>query len=149
MCGICGTVSRTAVNPAVSENMCAAMIHRGPDDSGIFVNSSKTAMLGMRRLSIIDLETGAQPMFNEDKKLAVVFNGAVYNYRELRRKLEPRHRFATNSDTEVIVHLYEEKGPECLNDFNGMFAVALWDQRRKTLFLARDRMGRSRCFTPL
>jgi asparagine synthase (glutamine-hydrolysing) len=115
------------------------MLHRGPDDEGVLAD--RHCGLGMRRLKIIDLEGGHQPVFNEDRTLAVVLNGEIYNYRELRRELEPRHRFATNSDTEVIVHLYEELGEKCLEKLNGMFALAVWDARKEELFVARDRAG--------
>ena len=120
--------------------MSATMIHRGPDDSGLHVDGS--AGLGMRRLSIIDLEGGAQPMANEDARLWVVCNGEIYNFKELRRELEARgHRFHTRSDTEVIVHGYEEWGFNVLERLNGMFGLAIWDSRDKTLLLARDPFG--------
>ena len=100
-------------------------------------------MLGHRRLSIIDLGTGQQPLSNEDETVWITFNGEIYNYRELRPDLEARgHRFRTHSDTETIVHLYEEYGPDCVNHLRGMFAFAIWDDRRKRLFLARDRFGK-------
>ncbi len=114
--------------------------HRGPDGYGFYVGDG--VGLAHARLSIIDLEGGWQPIHNEDKSLWVIFNGEIFNYRELRRDLEARgHRFYTNSDTEVIVHLYEEKGEECLAELNGQFAIALYDLRSKSLFVARDRMG--------
>jgi asparagine synthase (glutamine-hydrolysing) len=120
--------------------MCDALVHRGPDDAGYVAEGP--AALGMRRLSIIDLETGRQPMCNEDKCVWVVFNGEIYNYRELRSWLEGRgHRFTTASDTEVIVHAYEELGPECVGRLRGMFAFAVWDAASGRLVLARDRLG--------
>ena len=120
--------------------MCAAMVHRGPDDEGYYFG--KTIALGMRRLSIIDLITGHQPMTNEDESVWVVFNGEIYNFPELRAQLLNKgHRFATRSDTEVIVHLYEEEGEDFVQQLNGMFAIALWDTKRCTLILVRDRIG--------
>jgi asparagine synthase (glutamine-hydrolysing) len=120
--------------------MCASLVHRGPDDEGTFADAD--VGLGMRRLSIIDVGGGHQPIYNEDETVVVVFNGEIYNYRELRAELEQRgHRFRTQSDTEVIVHAYEEDGDGCLTQFNGIFAFALWDRRRRRLLLARDRMG--------
>jgi asparagine synthase (glutamine-hydrolysing) len=120
--------------------MCDVIEHRGPDDSGYYVDD--TISIGMRRLSIIDLAGGKQPIFNEDGSIVVVFNGEIYNFRELRYDLEQKgHRFTTDSDTEVIVHAYEEYGHNCLDRFNGMFAIALWDMERRELFLARDRVG--------
>ncbi len=115
------------------------LFHRGPDDEGVLAD--RHCGLGMRRLKIIDLEGGRQPVFNEDRSLAVVLNGELYNYRELRKELEARHRFTSNSDTEVIVHLYEELGEKCLEKLNGMFAFAVWDARKDELFIARDRAG--------
>jgi asparagine synthase (glutamine-hydrolysing) len=116
-------------------------VHRGPDDEGLFVKDGTG--LGMRRLSIIDVAGGHQPVFNEDKSIWIVFNGEIYNFPELRPELESRgHRFSTHSDTEVIVHLYEEMGAECVQKLRGMFAFALYDQREKRLLLARDRFGK-------
>lgn len=116
------------------------MHYRGPDDEGSYVD--QTVALGMRRLSIIDLAGGHQPLYNEDRSLVIVFNGEIYNYVELMADLKQRgHQFRTNSDTEVILHLYEEKGEACLDDLRGMFAFALWDSRRQRLFAARDRVG--------
>jgi len=122
--------------------MCRVLAHRGPDGEGVEVVGS--AGLGHRRLGIIDLEYGAQPMFNEDRTVAIVFNGEIYNFRDLRRRLEQSgHRFSTDhSDTETIVHLYEEKGERCVEDLQGMFAFAIWDSVRRRLFLARDRAGK-------
>ena len=122
--------------------MCAALAHRGPDDEGFCLGKDKSVGLGMRRLSIIDLQTGRQPVHNEDGRVWVVFNGEIYNFRDLRRKLEQRgHVFSTATDTEVIVHLYEEYGQHCVEKLRGMFAFALWDDRLKLLLLARDRLG--------
>jgi len=120
--------------------MTETIRHRGPDETGFYVDDS--IMLGMCRLSIIDIKTGHQPIFNEDRSLVIVYNGEIYNFIELRLELEAKgHRFSTNSDTEVIVHAYEEYGVECLNRFNGMFAFALYDLKQKRLILARDRQG--------
>jgi len=120
--------------------MCDAMVHRGPDDSGYYVRDG--IALGMRRLSIIDLSTGHQPVHNEDRSVWVVFNGEIYNFKSLRADLERHgHTFYTGTDTEVIVHLYEQFGERCVEKMRGMFAFAIWDERRKTLLLARDRLG--------
>jgi asparagine synthase (glutamine-hydrolysing) len=120
--------------------MTAAIVHRGPDDEGF--HFSGPAALGMRRLSIIDLDGGHQPIANEDGAVVVVFNGEIYNYRELTEQLIQRgHRFSTNSDTEVIVHLYEEYGEDCVHHLRGMFGLAIWDERRRKLLVARDRLG--------
>jgi asparagine synthase (glutamine-hydrolysing) len=141
MCGIAGILS-LAGRPAREEevrSMCAALVHRGPDDEGVHV--APGVALGMRRLSIIDLESGRQPVHGEDGSV-VVFNGEIYNFAELRSGLERRgHIFGTRSDTEVIVHLYEERGEGCVEPLRGMFAFALWDARRRRLLLARDRLG--------
>jgi asparagine synthase (glutamine-hydrolysing) len=143
MCGICGKMFLTEdrmADPALIQRMSAVMSHRGPDDHGIYV--SRKIGLGHRRLSIIDLNTGKQPLSNENGKIWVVFNGEIYNYRELRNELERKgHRFKTNTDTEVIVHLYEEQGEEFVKKLRGMFAIALWDEIEETLILARDRVG--------
>ncbi len=121
--------------------MCDALVHRGPDAAGeLFVPGE--AAIGFRRLSIIDLETGNQPIANESDGVHVTCNGEIYNFRELRAELHGRgHAFRTRSDAEVIVHLYEERGTECLDDLQGMFAIALWDTRAERLLLARDRLG--------
>jgi asparagine synthase (glutamine-hydrolysing) len=143
MCGIAGIAAfATAAPPSVRqiEAMCASIVHRGPDDQGIEVRDG--VGLGMRRLSIIDLAGGHQPIGNEDGSIKIVFNGEIYNFRELRRELEARgHRFATNSDTEVIVHAYEEFGVRCPDHLNGMFAFAIHDAKRRRVFLARDHLG--------
>src|SRR5437867_11834768 len=143
MCGIAGILSLDG-RPVVAEdvqNMCDAIVHRGPDDQGLFVRPD--VGLGMRRLSIIDLETGQQPISNEDGSIWVVFNGEVYNYLELKDQLISRgHRFRTRSDTEVLVHLYEERGDEFVTAINGMASLALWDSRRHRLVVARDRLGK-------
>ena len=144
MCGICGIASRLPGEQPLDEQVVRRMTHtlqhRGPDSDGFLVDED--AMLGMRRLSIIDLATGEQPISNENGTIWVVFNGEIYNFQEIRKSLEQaNHRFATKSDTEVIVHAYEEYGERCLEKFNGMFAIAIWDQNRKRLFLARDRVG--------
>lgn len=144
MCGLCGLVDpgrRLADPRAVVQRMNDALAHRGPDDAGIYHDGP--AWLGHRRLSIIDLAGGHQPIGNEDGTIQVVLNGEIYNFQELRARLEARgHVFRTRSDTEVIVHLYEEKGLGLLDDLVGMFAIALWDGHRERLLLARDRLGK-------
>ena len=146
MCGICGMAGADPVDREVLARMTQALHHRGPDDDGHFVRHYEDGVavgLGFRRLSIIDLDTGNQPLGNEDGSLQLVFNGEIYNFRELRRDLEARgHRFATNGDAEVIVHLYEDHGPRCVERLNGMFAFALWDEPRRELVLGRDRFGK-------
>ncbi|MEW6530670.1 MAG: asparagine synthase (glutamine-hydrolyzing) [Thermodesulfobacteriota bacterium] len=143
MCGICGIFlfDQTAqIDPSVLQRMNRTMTHRGPDDQGMYVHGQ--VGLAMRRLSIIDLQSGHQPIANEDGSLQVVYNGEIYNYPELRADLIHRgHTFQTTSDTEVIVHLYEELGEDCVKRLNGMFSFALWDERQQKIFLARDRMG--------
>jgi asparagine synthase (glutamine-hydrolysing) len=142
MCGIAGIVSLGDRPVATEEvqSMCAAIVHRGPDDEGFFV--APGVGLGMRRLSIIDLATGHQPVGNEDGSIQVVLNGEIYNFQELRCDLERRgHSFYTATDTETIVHLYEDRGARCVEAMRGMFAFALWDGRNRTLLLARDRLG--------
>lgn len=143
MCGISGKLNFDRDEPvpsALLERMTDVIRHRGPDDGGHY--RSGPVGLGHRRLSIIDLATGAQPMSNEDGSVWVVFNGEIYNFEALRRELVARgHRFKSTSDTEVIVHLYEELGDACVARFEGMFAFALWDERRQRLLLARDRVG--------
>jgi len=143
MCGIFGVFGTDREQPAsadVLEGMARAVVHRGPDGGG--VHRDGALGIGMRRLSIIDLDTGSQPLANEDGTVWVVFNGEIYNYRELRAELTGRgHRFATASDTEVIVHLWEDLGERCVERLRGMFALAVWDASRRTLLLARDRLG--------
>jgi len=143
MCGIAGYFNiqhDPEEELSLLERMIWPLHHRGPDGFGFF--QDKRAGLAHARLSIIDLEGGWQPIHNEDKTLWIIFNGEIFNYPELRRQLISRgHRFTTHSDTEVIIHLYEEKGEDCLQDLNGQFAIAIYDQQKQTLFLARDRMG--------
>src|SRR5712664_4565303 len=152
MCGICGVIGIqcTEQAEAITYRMMEALRHRGPDEDGLLVAPS--VALGMRRLSIIDLPGGHQPVFNEANNVAVVFNGEIYNYRQLRGTLEGRgHAFRTHSDTEVIVHAYEEWGEECVGELRGMFAFAVWDARASgttgdaarhaRVFIARDRLG--------
>jgi asparagine synthase (glutamine-hydrolysing) len=142
MCGIAGIVSFEGRPVDLDElrRMCAVMVHRGPDDEGFYL--SPEAGLGMRRLSIIDLKTGHQPVRNEDGSIWVVFNGELYNFRDLRRELEQRgHVFSTMTDTEAIAHLYEEYGTRCVEKMRGMFAFAVWDARRHQLLVGRDRLG--------
>src|SRR5215831_18225865 len=144
MCGICGIVKFNGTDPVdrgVLARMTSAQAHRGPDDYGYFVENN--VGLGHRRLAIIDLSGGHQPIFNEDGSVVVVFNGEIYNYRELQRELLTRgHCFRTNCDTEVIVHAYEEYGDDCVLHLRGMFTFALWDVRRQRLLAARDRFGK-------
>lgn len=143
MCGICGIASRSNSQPVeqrLLQAMTSCIRHRGPDEEGIYHETQ--VGLGSRRLSIIDLAGGRQPITNEDESMWIVFNGEIYNYRELRVYLEKRgHRFRTQADTEVILHLYEEFGDECVQHLNGIFAFAIWDIGRQELFLARDRTG--------
>ncbi len=148
MCGIYGLVySDPARTPAAAtlDQMARAIFHRGPDEGGRLVRGA--AGIGMQRLRIIDLSTGQQPIFNEDETIGIVYNGEIYNFQELRRELESAgHRFRTQTDTEVVVHAYEQYGIDCVSRFNGMFAFALWDSRSQTLFLARDRAGQKPLF---
>jgi len=143
MCGICGIVlsdPNARVNPRVIERMSDAIAHRGPDDDGQYLNGC--VGLGFRRLSIIDLSGGHQPMANEDETVWIAYNGEIFNHAEHRAPLEARgHRFRTRSDTEAIVHLYEEHGSTCPRELRGMFAFAIWDEKRNVLLLARDRSG--------
>jgi len=143
MCGIAGQLRppTQVVDLERLARMCAGLEHRGPDSRGIFHDGR--VGLGIQRLRIIDLDTGDQPIYSEDRSVVVVLNGEIYNYRELRRELRARgHRFATRGDTEVIVHLYEEHGVDCVRHLHGMFAFALWDRGRQQLLLARDRVGK-------
>ncbi|MFL6196106.1 MAG: asparagine synthase (glutamine-hydrolyzing) [Thermoanaerobaculia bacterium] len=145
MCGICGEWNLTGVDPRTLERMNDALVHRGPDDQGAVLLGE--AGLAMRRLSIIDLARGHQPIANEDASVWIVFNGEVYNHRELRRELVARgHYFKTESDTEVILHLYEDRGERVVDELRGMFAFAIWDTRRRKLLLARDRFGQKPLF---
>jgi asparagine synthase (glutamine-hydrolysing) len=143
MCGITGILklSREArIEPGIVRRMCDIMAHRGPDDDGVYCNGP--VGLGMRRLSIVDLATGHQPLSNEDGTVWIVFNGEIYNHAELRPQLEAKgHVYRTHSDTETIVHLYEEYGHDCVLHLRGMFAFAIWDTRRQQLFVSRDRLG--------
>ncbi len=145
MCGIAGWINlenKPSQNnsEAVLHAMCERMKHRGPDSEGLWLDE-QTA-LGMRRLSIIDLHTGEQPVYSEDKQIVVVMNGELYNFKEVRKDLEKRgHKFETQTDTEILPHLYEEHGEAMLDEINGMFAFALWDKRKKKLLIARDRFG--------
>jgi asparagine synthase (glutamine-hydrolysing) len=145
MCGICGTVSPGGVEAAEVHAMMETITHRGPDDDGLYVNGS--VGLGARRLSIIDLALGHQPISNEDGTVWIVFNGEIYNYKQLRSRLEAKgHSFRTHSDTEVIVHLYEDLGEECVGRLRGMFAFAIWDASENKLLLARDHLGQKPLF---
>lgn len=144
MCGITGFARTDGVSRSEDREllaaMCAAIRHRGPDDEGGYVRDG--VALGMRRLSIIDVAGGHQPIHNEDGTVTVVFNGEIYNYRRLHERLERAgHRFTTVSDTEVLVHLYEDRGEAMVEDLDGMFGFAIWDSRRRRLFIARDRLG--------
>jgi len=143
MCGIIGLMDWSGEHPpdvALLRRMLGIIRHRGPDEFGLYVDHQ--VGIGCARLSVVDLNTGQQPITNEDRSLWIVFNGEVYNHPELRVELERAgHRFTTHSDTEVILHLYEDMGPACLHRLNGQFAIAIWDARREELFLARDRLG--------
>ena len=146
MCGIAGWANLDSNKPsqnngeAVLHQMCERMKHRGPDSEGLWTGES--VALGMRRLSIIDLHTGEQPVYSEDKSIVVVMNGELYNFREVRSDLEKRgHKFETQTDAEILPHLYEEYGEAMLEHISGMFAFALWDKRKQKLLIARDRFG--------
>jgi asparagine synthase (glutamine-hydrolysing) len=143
MCGIVGIVNANsrAVEPDVLARMNGAIRHRGPDEDGFYLKEN--VGLAMRRLAIIDLAGGRQPIFNQDRTKAIVFNGEIYNFQELRQELEKRgHEFYTHCDTEIIVHLYDRYGADCVQHLRGMFAFAIWDEREKSLFIARDRVGK-------
>lgn len=143
MCGIAGlvTTKQQADSASLVRKMTDVIAHRGPDDAGLYVDPH--AVLGHRRLSIVDLAAGHQPMANESASLQIVYNGEIFNHRELRPKLEMAgHRYKTHCDTETIIHSYEEFGPKCLSNFRGMFAFAIWDKLARTLFCARDRLGK-------
>src|SRR5690606_26715935 len=143
MCGISGIVDlrgRRPIGEALLREMNSTLLHRGPDGEGFHFEPG--VALGHRRLSIIDLAGGKQPLYNEDETVVVTYNGEIYDFKEIERELTSRgHRFRTRCDTEVIVHAWEEWGPECLLRFNGMFAFGLWDRKKEILFLARDRLG--------
>jgi asparagine synthase (glutamine-hydrolysing) len=143
MCGICGIIHRQkdhAIDPAALQRMCDVIIHRGPDDQGQAVYDG--AGIGMRRLSIVDLSTGAQPIYNEDHSLSIVFNGEIYNHQSLREELRAKgHQFVTRGDTEAIIHAYEQYGVDCPTKLNGMFSFAIWDADNRRLFVVRDRLG--------
>ena len=143
MCGICGIFHRDRARRVERDTLAEMnqrIVHRGPDDDGFFVEAN--VGLAMRRLSIIDIQTGHQPISNEDENLWIVYNGELYNHRDLRKDLEPRgHRYRTKSDTETIVHLFEEYGRDCVKYLRGMYAFAIWDRRKRELFIARDRLG--------
>ncbi len=143
MCGIVGFVNAGTkdVSREIVERMNNCIVHRGPDEDGFYVKDN--VALAMRRLSIIDLAEGQQPIFNEDKTKLIVFNGEIYNFQELRKNLQDSgHKFKTHSDTEVIIHLYDEYGVDCVQHLRGMFAFAIWDKTEKILFIARDRVGK-------
>ena len=145
MCGIAGILNLqpgAAIQPHELETMLAPLVNRGPDGRGVHLREAERIGLGHARLSIIDLEGGAQPIHNEDRTVWVVFNGEIFNYIELRAELEKsEHRFYTRTDTEVLVHLYEEHGPGFVERLNGQFAIALWDSKARRLLLVRDRPG--------
>ncbi len=143
MCGIVGSVNANSrqVSREIVEKMNRCITHRGPDEDGFFIKEN--VGLAMRRLAIIDLKGGQQPIFNEDHTKAIVFNGEIYNFQEIKQDLEKRgHKFYTNCDTETIVHLYDEYGADCVHHLRGMFAFAIWDETDKSLFIARDRLGK-------
>ncbi|HOV21524.1 MAG TPA: asparagine synthase (glutamine-hydrolyzing), partial [bacterium] len=141
MCAICGIIKNEGkVEEKLLFEMTCLMNYRGPDEEGYFIEEN--VGLGHKRLSIIDLKTGKQPLFNEDKKIVLICNGEIYNFKELRENLEKKgHKFRTNSDNEVIVHLYEDRQEKCIDYLRGMFAFAIWDSNEKQLFLVRDRLG--------
>lgn len=150
MCGICGKislVSNKAVTLKTLKKMANTLRHRGPDGEGFFLSSNGVVGLGHRRLAIIDLATGNQPMANENKTIWLVFNGEIYNFLDKKKELEEKgHRFITKSDTETILHAYEEYGEACVKHFNGMFSFAIWDENKQKLYLARDRLGKKPLF---
>ncbi|OYR69600.1 asparagine synthase (glutamine-hydrolyzing) [Halorubrum ezzemoulense] len=139
MCGIAGVYGYT--DEALLQSMLSQIVHRGPDDEGRYINTDDGVMMGTRRLSIVDLEGGSQPMSNEDGTVTVAFNGEIYNHEKIRRTLTGNHQFRTECDTEVLVHLWEEYGTEMVEHVEGMFAFSIWDESREQLFLARDRLG--------
>ena len=138
MCGICGIIGLS--DKQLIKKMCDVIYHRGPDDFGYFIDNK--VCLGNRRLSIIDIAGGHQPIHNEDESIWITFNGEIYNFLGLKNELEKKdHEFYTNSDTEVIVHLYEEYGNFFVNKLRGMFAFSIWDSKKKKLLIGRDRLG--------
>src|SRR5487761_2214590 len=143
MCGIAGLIysdKERQTDPAILKKMTSSLYHRGPDDEGFLMDHN--VALGFRRLSIIDLSTGHQPLSNQDESVWIVFNGEIYNYQEQREiLLKKGYQFKTSTDTEVILHLYEEYGVDCLQYLRGMFGFAIWDKNRQQLFCARDRFG--------
>ncbi len=143
MCGIAGYINYSSeISKHTLGSMLGEIVYRGPDAVGMFISKSKKAVLGIRRLSILDLKTGDQPISNEDGTVTVVFNGEIYNYKKLKEQLlKEGHKFKTNSDTEVLVHLYEKYGKKMPKYLNGMFAFAIWDEKKQSLFVARDRAG--------
>src|SRR3990170_3411187 len=145
MCGIAGLISFSgkSIKRGLLETMMDALSHRGPDDAGLYLSEDKTVGLAHRRLTVIDLSiAGHQPMSNEDGTVWISFNGDIFNFPELKISLmQQGHKFRSNCDTEVIIHLYEEYGDECLDRLNGQFAFVIWDSRRKSVFGARDRLG--------
>ena len=143
MCGICGFVSRNEISRETLKKMNDTMFHRGPENSGeeVFLAAGRYVGLAQRRLAIIELsELGHQPMHSHDKSISIVFNGEIYNFKELREELD--YPFISQSDTEVVIAAFLKWGIDCLSRFNGMFAIALYDHRDETLYLARDRIGK-------
>ena len=146
MCGICGFTGELLNRDRVLKDMADKIIHRGPDSCGYFSNPEIS--MGFRRLSIIDLEAGDQPIFNEDKTLVLTFNGEIYNYKELREELQRKgHIFATHTDSEVLIHGFEEWREGLLNRLRGMFGFAIWNTVDKSLFIARDFLASNQCIT--
>ena len=149
MCGICGIFSRKQnIDREILISMRDTMIHRGPDGAGIYLSEDKSVGLGHRRLKVIDLSDNAkQPMTNEKQSIWLVCNGEIYNFLELRSNLEKKgHKFKSNNDNEVIVHLYEEKGIDLLDDLDGDFTFAIWDRMNRIMYVVRDRLGIKPCF---
>ena len=142
MCGIVGIVNKDSnINPEILKKMNSAIIHRGPDEDGFY--TKENIGLAMRRLAIIDLAGGQQPIHNQDQTKWIVFNGEIYNFQEIRQQLEKLgHKFYTNSDTEIIIHLYDRYGKDCIQHLRGMYVFAIWDETEKSLFIARDRIGK-------
>ncbi len=152
MCGIAGWAAKDSNalplfgDEELLNSMCEKMLHRGPNSKGLLV--SKGIALGMRRLSIIDLKTGDQPVWNADKSIVAIMNGEIYNFRKLRKELQSKgYKFLTESDTEVLPHLYEEYGEDFVKKLNGMFAIALWDYNKQKLLIFRDRFGENHSTT--